>query len=74
MAESSFADLRTVILGYIDFAASWGQMIRGNAWPPPVIEAIIKTAAKGTSFGCGTKGFTQAIAAPVGRAETRPPA
>ncbi|MEE9442809.1 MAG: glutamate-1-semialdehyde 2,1-aminomutase [candidate division Zixibacteria bacterium] len=39
---------------YIDFCCSWGPLILGHACPE-VIEAIKKTAEKGTSFGATTK-------------------
>lgn len=39
---------------YIDYIASWGPMILGHAHPP-VIEAIIGKAQKGTSFGMPTE-------------------
>jgi glutamate-1-semialdehyde 2,1-aminomutase len=35
---------------YLDFCCSWGPLILGHAHPV-VVEAIRKTAAKGTSFG-----------------------
>ena len=38
---------------YIDYVGSWGPCILGHA-PEPVIEAIIKAARKGTSFGTAT--------------------
>ncbi len=36
--------------GYIDYVGSWGPMILGHAFPP-VVEAVQKAAAKGTSYG-----------------------
>ncbi|WP_308634775.1 glutamate-1-semialdehyde 2,1-aminomutase [Paenibacillus silvisoli] len=39
---------------YIDYVASWGPLIMGHAHPA-VIEAIKKTAEKGTSFGAPTE-------------------
>ncbi|MHA6485162.1 glutamate-1-semialdehyde 2,1-aminomutase [Paenibacillus sp. strain BS8-2] len=39
---------------YIDYVASWGPLIMGHAHPE-VIEAIRKTAEKGTSFGAPTE-------------------
>jgi glutamate-1-semialdehyde 2,1-aminomutase len=36
--------------GYIDYVGSWGPMILGHAFPP-VIDAIQKAAARGTSYG-----------------------
>ncbi len=38
---------------YLDFIGSWGPMILGHA-RPEVLEAIQRTAADGTSFGCPT--------------------
>jgi glutamate-1-semialdehyde 2,1-aminomutase len=35
---------------YIDYVGSWGPMILGHAFPP-VVEAIQKAAARGTSYG-----------------------
>ncbi|MCM2257784.1 MAG: glutamate-1-semialdehyde 2,1-aminomutase [Vicinamibacteria bacterium] len=40
---------------YIDYVGSWGPMIHGHAWPP-VIEAITKAAARGTSYGAPCEG------------------
>ncbi|CAM4127562.1 glutamate-1-semialdehyde 2,1-aminomutase [Paenibacillus alkaliterrae] len=39
---------------YIDYVASWGPLILGHAHPE-VIEAIKRTAEKGTSFGAPTE-------------------
>lgn len=39
---------------YIDYIASWGPLILGHAHAP-VIEAVIKKAKKGTSFGIPTE-------------------
>jgi glutamate-1-semialdehyde 2,1-aminomutase len=39
---------------YIDYVMSWGPLILGHAHPE-VIEAIQRTAAKGTSFGAPTE-------------------
>ncbi|VAX14892.1 Glutamate-1-semialdehyde 2,1-aminomutase [hydrothermal vent metagenome] len=39
---------------YIDYVSSWGPMIVGHA-NPQVIEAVKKTAEKGTSFGAPTE-------------------
>ncbi|MBM7563791.1 glutamate-1-semialdehyde 2,1-aminomutase [Paenibacillus sacheonensis] len=39
---------------YIDYVASWGPLIMGHAHPE-VIEAVKKTAEKGTSFGAPTE-------------------
>jgi glutamate-1-semialdehyde 2,1-aminomutase len=38
---------------YIDYVGSWGPMIVGHA-EPSVIEAVIRTARLGTSFGAAT--------------------
>ena len=35
---------------YVDYVGTWGPAIHGHAFPP-IIEAIQKTAARGTSFG-----------------------
>lgn len=43
---------------YIDYVGSFGPLILGHA-PPHVIEAITRTAAKGTSFGMPTELETQ---------------
>jgi len=40
---------------YIDYIGSWGPMILGHAYPP-VVEAINRAAAGGTSFGAPTVG------------------
>jgi glutamate-1-semialdehyde 2,1-aminomutase len=40
---------------YIDYVASWGPMILGHAHPE-VLEAVIKSAEKGTSYGAPTEG------------------
>lgn len=39
---------------YIDYVASWGPLIMGHAHPE-VIDALRKTAEKGTSFGAPTE-------------------
>ncbi|MCF8128494.1 MAG: glutamate-1-semialdehyde 2,1-aminomutase, partial [Deltaproteobacteria bacterium] len=39
---------------YIDYVASWGPMILGHAHPE-VVEAVIKSAKKGTSYGAPTE-------------------
>jgi glutamate-1-semialdehyde 2,1-aminomutase len=39
---------------YIDYVASWGPLIMGHAHPE-VVEAIQRTAEKGTSFGAPTE-------------------
>jgi glutamate-1-semialdehyde 2,1-aminomutase len=43
---------------YIDFVGSWGPMILGHAHPP-VIEAVVKAAQHGTSFGACTEAETE---------------
>ena len=43
---------------FIDFIASWGPLILGHAHPP-VIEAVVARARKGTSFGMPTEVETQ---------------
>ncbi|HKP94296.1 MAG TPA: glutamate-1-semialdehyde 2,1-aminomutase [Fibrobacteria bacterium] len=43
---------------YIDFVGSWGPMILGHAFPP-VIEAVVKAAESGTSFGACTEAETE---------------
>ncbi len=48
------ADGRT----FIDFVCSWGPMILGHAYPT-VIEAVVKAAAHGTSFGACTEAETE---------------
>jgi glutamate-1-semialdehyde 2,1-aminomutase len=35
---------------YIDYVGTWGPAIHGHAFPP-IIEAVQKTASRGTSFG-----------------------
>ena len=39
---------------YINYIASWGPLILGHAYPP-VIEAVVERAHKGTSFGIPTE-------------------
>ena len=39
---------------YIDYINSWGPMILGHAFPP-VVNAVIERAKKGTSFGTPTE-------------------
>jgi glutamate-1-semialdehyde 2,1-aminomutase len=39
---------------YIDYVLSWGPMILGHA-PAPVVKAIAKAAASGTSYGAPTE-------------------
>ena len=43
---------------YIDYVLSWGPMILGHAHPE-VIDAINKSARRGTSFGAPTEAETQ---------------
>ncbi|MFT6395678.1 MAG: glutamate-1-semialdehyde 2,1-aminomutase [Bradymonadia bacterium] len=43
---------------YIDYVGSWGPMILGHA-QPAVIEAVIKAAHNGTSFGAPTAAETE---------------
>ena len=43
---------------YIDFISSWGPLILGHAYGP-VIEAVVKQAEKGTSYGMPTALETQ---------------
>jgi len=39
---------------YIDYVSSWGPMILGHAHPE-VVEAVIKSAERGTSYGAPTE-------------------
>src|SRR5690554_6467915 len=39
---------------YIDYIGSWGPLILGHAHPE-VVETVIRTAEKGTSFGAPTE-------------------
>ena len=43
---------------FIDYIASWGPLILGHAHPP-VIDALVEKAQKGTSFGMPTEIETQ---------------
>jgi glutamate-1-semialdehyde 2,1-aminomutase len=43
---------------YIDFVGSWGPMILGHAHPA-ILEAVVKAAEKGTSFGACTEAETE---------------
>ncbi len=43
---------------YIDYIASWGPLLFGHAFPP-VLEAVVAQARKGTSFGMPTALETQ---------------
>ena len=40
---------------YIDFLGSWGPLILGHA-APAVVEAVVKAARRGTSYGAPTEG------------------
>jgi glutamate-1-semialdehyde 2,1-aminomutase len=40
---------------YLDFVGSWGPLILGHA-PPPVVEAVVAAASRGTSYGMPTPG------------------
>jgi glutamate-1-semialdehyde 2,1-aminomutase len=40
---------------YIDYVCSWGPLIHGHAHPP-VLRALARAAARGTSFGAPTAG------------------
>ena len=42
---------------YIDYVMSWGPLILGHA-PPAVVEAIMRAASLGTSYGAPTKAET----------------
>lgn len=46
---------------YIDYVASWGPLIMGHAHPQ-VVEAVKKSAEKGTSFGAPTEIETEMAA------------
>jgi len=50
---------------YIDYIASWGPLILGHAHKP-VLDAVIATAKKGTSFGIPTEIETQLAQLAVG--------
>ncbi|MDD5222408.1 MAG: glutamate-1-semialdehyde 2,1-aminomutase [bacterium] len=43
---------------YVDYVSSWGPLILGHAHPS-IIRAIMKAAAKGTSFGAPTEEETE---------------
>jgi glutamate-1-semialdehyde 2,1-aminomutase len=43
---------------YVDYVGSWGPMILGHAFPA-VVQAIVETAARGTSFGAATEAETE---------------
>jgi len=46
---------------YIDYVGSWGPMILGHAHPP-VVEAVQKAAARGTSYGAPCAGEVELAA------------
>jgi glutamate-1-semialdehyde 2,1-aminomutase len=46
---------------YVDWVSSWGPLILGHAHPE-VIEAVIKAARSGTSFGAPTEGEVELAA------------
>jgi len=50
---------------YVDYVCSWGPLIHGHAHPP-VLAAIDRAAARGTSFGAPTAGEVE-LAAEVAR-------
>ncbi|HLB21786.1 MAG TPA: glutamate-1-semialdehyde 2,1-aminomutase [Solirubrobacteraceae bacterium] len=52
----------------IDYVCSWGPLIHGHAHPP-VIAAIERAAALGTSFGAATAGEVELAAAVASRME-----
>ncbi len=57
---------------YIDYVGSWGPMILGHAHPE-VVEAVIKCAEKGTSYGAPTESeltMAEAIVEMVSSVET----
>lgn len=49
---------------FIDYINSWGPMILGHAYPP-VVDAVIERARKGTSFGAPTELETEIAALAV---------
>ncbi len=50
---------------YVDYVCSWGPLVAGHAHPD-VVEAILRAAARGTSFGAPTAGEVD-LAAEVAR-------
>jgi len=57
---------------YIDYVASWGPMILGHAHPE-VLEAVIRSAERGTSYGAPTESevtMAEAIVEMVASVET----
>lgn len=51
---------------YIDLVCSWGPMILGHAHPA-VVDAVVKAAADGLSFGAPTPAETELAAEIIGR-------
>jgi glutamate-1-semialdehyde 2,1-aminomutase len=51
---------------YVDLVCSWGPMILGHAHPA-VVDAVVRTAAHGLSFGAPTPGETDLAAEIVAR-------
>lgn len=51
---------------YVDLVCSWGPMILGHAHPA-VVEAVVKAAAGGLSFGAPTPAETELAAEIIGR-------
>ena len=51
---------------YVDLICSWGPMILGHAHPA-VVEAVVRTAADGLSFGAPTPGETELAAEIISR-------
>ncbi|HUF91308.1 MAG TPA: aminotransferase class III-fold pyridoxal phosphate-dependent enzyme, partial [Candidatus Limnocylindria bacterium] len=47
---------------YLDFVGSWGPLILGHA-APPVVEAVVAAAGRGTSYGMPTPGEVDLAAA-----------
>ncbi len=43
---------------FVDYVCSWGALIHGHAHPD-VLEAVVRAAARGTSFGAPTAGEVQ---------------
>jgi glutamate-1-semialdehyde 2,1-aminomutase len=50
---------------YVDYVCSWGPLIHGHACPP-VVEAVVAAAGRGTSFGAPTPGEIE-LAAEISR-------
>ena len=51
---------------YIDYVMSWGPLILGHA-PPATVDAVIRAASHGTSFGAPTKAETELAALVMNR-------